>query len=112
MTEKFRKYKKGLQHTQIPHTHATRKEYSHEEAFTYALIIMQIRERGVGATKQATQHAVTYSLKKGFAKFGERGRQAAFGEMKQLHDRKCFIPIHVHTMTQSERRKPLNPLYF
>jgi len=35
------------------------------------------------------QHVITYSLKKGIAKFGEAAKQAAMKEMRQLHDRQC-----------------------
>ena len=37
--------------------------------------------------------------------FGDRGRAAAAKELNQLHDRTCFRPIDVSTMTLEEKRK-------
>ena len=44
--------------------------------------------------------------------FGEKGRKAAFGEMKQLHDRKAFCPVDVKSLTQQERTRALESLIF
>jgi hypothetical protein len=45
-----------------------------------------------------------YSLNKGLKKFGERGHEAAFGEMKQLHERGIFAPRDIKSLTQQEKR--------
>jgi hypothetical protein len=42
---------------------------------------------------------VTYSLKKGLKKYGKKGYDAAFGEMKQLHDHIAFRPVDVNDLT-------------
>jgi hypothetical protein len=62
--------------------------------------------------EHGSQFVVTYSLKKGIQKWGERGRQSALKEMKQLHDRECFEPIHKHQLSQSERHRALESLLF
>jgi Reverse transcriptase (RNA-dependent DNA polymerase) len=54
----------------------------------------------------------TYSLKRGLKHFGQRGHEAAFGEMKQLHDRAVFAPVDVNTLTQQEKRRALESLIF
>ena len=53
-----------------------------------------------------------YSLKKGIEKFRELGREAAMKEMRQLHDRGCFVPIHKSKMTKLEKKRTLEPLIF
>jgi len=60
----------------------------------------------------ATQHVITYSLKQGIAKFGEAAKQAAMKEMKQLHDRECFMPIYPKTMSTMEKNLYWNHLSF
>ena len=62
--------------------------------------------------KQGHQFVQTYSLTKGLNEFGEQGRKAAFGEMKQLHDRVVFEPIRVEEMTQLEKRQAMESLIF
>ena len=55
---------------------------------------------------------VTYNLKRGIEKFGRKGFDAAKGEMQQLHDRDCWQPIKLQSMTKDERRKALESLIF
>ena len=40
------------------------------------------------------QDVVTYSLKAGNNKFSNQAKASAHKEMKQLHDRSCFRPVH------------------
>ena len=54
----------------------------------------------------------TFSLKKGLKKFGDKGRDAAFGEMKQLHDRAAFAPVDIATLSQQEKQRALESLIF
>ena len=54
----------------------------------------------------------SYSLKAGIKRFGKKGEDAAIGEMKQLHDRKCFKPIRPQELTKEERRKVLETIIF
>jgi len=60
----------------------------------------------------ATQHVITYSLKKGITKFGEAAKQEAMKEMKQLHDKECFKPIYPKTMSTTEKNMLWNHLSF
>jgi len=60
----------------------------------------------------ASQHVITYSLKQGIAKFGETVKQAAMKEMKQLHDRECFMPIDPKRMSTTEKNVYWNHLSF
>ena len=61
---------------------------------------------------KAVSFLETYSLKRGLAKFGEAGETAATKEMKQLHDRRVFVPINPRDLKPSERRKVLQSLIF
>jgi Reverse transcriptase (RNA-dependent DNA polymerase) len=56
--------------------------------------------------------ATTFSLKKGLKKFGKKGYDAAFGEIKQLHDRIVFQPINVNNLSPLERKRALESLIF
>ena len=44
--------------------------------------------------------------------FGEPGREAAKAEMRQLHKRTAFTPIHPEEMSAAKRRKTLESLIF
>ena len=46
----------------------------------------------------------TYSLTRGIKKFGDKGKQAAIDEMKQLHDRACFRPIDINKMDEATQK--------
>ena len=69
--------------------------YNHNEArvlvtvITTFIVCMEciVEEHG-------QQHVVTYSLKAGINKFGNRAKASAHKEMKQLHDQSCFRPVH------------------
>ena len=62
--------------------------------------------------QKGMQFVQTYSLKKGLTKFGQKGYDAAMGEMRQLHERTCFKPINVSNLTHVERRRALESLIF
>ena len=60
-------------------------EYDAIEAWVIATIMNQIQERvEVKKEKKGAQFLTTYSLRKGVQKFGDEGKKAAFGEMKQM----------------------------
>ena len=59
-------------------------------------------------TRCFTQH----SLQSAMNKFGEPAKDAAFKEMKQLHDRIAFDPLDVANMMLEERQKALESLIF
>ena len=54
----------------------------------------------------------TYSLNKGIKKFSNKGEDAAFNEMDQLHKRICFKPRMFSSLTQEEINKALDSLIF
>ena len=54
----------------------------------------------------------TYSLNKGIQRFGKKGRDAAFEEMKQLNDREVFETIDVSKLSVKEKRQALESLIF
>ena len=88
-------------------------EYNTNEAFALATILCQFKERLYrGTVKHGEQFVVTYSLKKGIQKFGDRGKKSAYKEMKQLVDRECFHPIHKSTLTPAEKARVLESLIF
>ena len=45
-------------------------------------------------------------------KFGQKDRQAAFKEMKQLHDQLVFKPIRVEELTPLEKKRAMESLIF
>jgi uncharacterized protein YfcZ (UPF0381/DUF406 family) len=53
-----------------------------------------------------------YMLEKGLKVFKEKGAAASFKEIKQQHDRICFRPLSVKSMTKAERRKAQEALMF
>jgi hypothetical protein len=63
-------------------------------------------------SKQHFQFIQTYSLKKGIQRFGKKGWDAAFGEMKQLNDREVFEAIDVSKLSAKEKRQALESLIF
>ena len=104
------------QHLQVPEVEAT--EYD-EDIARYAVSLLQaLKERTFRSKarlprkKRQGCFLVTYSLQKGIKKFKRKGFDAAKGEMKQLHDRECWSPILVSSMTPSEKRKALESLIF
>ena len=94
-----------------------------EDIARYATMLLQSLQDGVKfKSKQPTDKSkqgkvkanllVNYSLDQGICKFKRRGFDAAKGEMKQLHDRSCWKPISVDTLTPTERKKALESLIF
>ena len=56
--------------------------------------------------------AQVYSLSKGLKRFGDKGKAAAYLEMKQLHHRLCWKPTHIEGLSESDRRKAMESLIF
>lgn len=52
------------------------------------------------------------NMKQGLKVFGEKGKDAVYQEMKQLHDRGVMSPIHPSTLSREQRRKVLRYLMF
>ena len=53
-----------------------------------------------------------YSLHRGIKMFGDKGRQATYAEVKQMHDRKCFKPIHPRDIPREQRRGIMETVTF
>ena len=62
-----------------------------------------------GVTKLFAQQ---YIIKKGLELFKEQGKEAAHKEVGQLHERACFRPIDISTLTKEEKRKCVEALMF
>ena len=107
----------------VPNTHLQVPEVECEEhdmdMANHAVSLPQVLKQRVSMTsrkpprkKQKQCHLVTHSLTKGIKKFKHRGCDAAKGEMAQPHDRECWQPIKVSTMTPTEKAKALESLIF
>ena len=55
---------------------------------------------------------MTYSLQKGLKKFGQRGQDSTYKEMKQMNDQDCFEPIHKSSMNETEKKRVMESLIF
>ena len=88
-----------------------RTEYDNEYALLMARTIMDFRDRDKNC-EVGSSFAETYSLNTGIKKLGERGYNAAFDEVNQLHQRGCFQPIDVNLLAPEERKKALESLIF
>jgi len=58
------------------------------------------------------QLAQQLSLNKGLKKFGNKGRDAAYKELHQIHNRIVFKPVDVNSLTTEERKKAMESLMF
>ena len=83
--------------------------YSDEEAAMLAQVMVHFNEQ---STQPGLCFGQQYMLKKGLKIFQEKGHDASVDELRQMHDRKCFIPRSVREMSQSERRKAQEALMF
>jgi hypothetical protein len=92
--------------------HPHREEYSIETARIIAMVMCRVNDMAVNPHKQNCQFIQTYSLSKGLKKFGQRGHDAAFGEMKQLHNRVVFVPTSIDSLTSLERKRAMESLIF
>ena len=54
----------------------------------------------------------SYSVNKAIKKFGHRAKDAAFKEMKQLHDQIVFKPINLNDLTDLEQKRAMESLIF
>lgn len=88
-------------------------EYTAETAKVIAKVINHLNNMILAKNKKS-QYAfvISYSLKKGLKHFGERGYNATLGEVKQLHDRVVFRPVHISDLTPIEKKRALESLIF
>ena len=84
-------------------------EYEGVIAGVAARFIHEMNERPMVEGKSMAQQ---YILQKGLKLFGKRGETAALKEVGQLHDRVCFKPLDVVTMTPEEKRKAQEAIMF
>jgi hypothetical protein len=102
-----------IQHQLFTQAHHTREEYSMESARVIAMAICRMNDMILNPqSDKEWQFVQSYSLMKGLKKFGGEGRQAAYKEMKQLHDRVVFKPIKVSELTEQEKRRAMESLIF
>jgi len=82
--------------------------YDDQYALVIAMFILQLNDKALN------DHTFvqTYNLNQGIKKFGDKGEQAAFKEVDQLHQRECFKPINVNDLTPDQRQKVLKTLIF
>ena len=62
--------------------------------------------------KVCASHGQQHLINKALKVFGDKGREAAKSEMEQLHDRACFAPVLVNSMTARERQRAQKALMF
>ncbi len=87
------------------------KEYTSESAQIIAMTMLHYNTALIGMTDlQAYSFLQTYSLKQGIKQFGSKGVAAAHKELKQLHDRVAFEPIHINEMTTLEKKRAMESL--
>jgi hypothetical protein len=93
------------------HTQAhCQEEYTTDNAKVLAKTMCYMNEMCID--KEAFHFVQSYSLRKGLKKFGQKGRDAAYKEMKQLHDRVVFEPIRIEDLTDIEKRRAMESLIF
>ena len=109
----------GKSHEERPmHNHLVCEQgdetlYDDDMAKIAVNLLTTVKYMGVKKTKtKGHSHLVTYSLQRGLKKFGRPGFDSAKSEMQQLHDRDCWKPISVSTLSVSERAKALESLMF
>jgi hypothetical protein len=89
------------------------EEYSVKNAHIIAMTMSYYMNSMVGMNDEETFSFIqTYSLNKGLKKFGNRGKDAAQKEMKQLHNCVVFEPILIAEMTPWERKRAMECLIF
>ena len=80
-----------------------------KDALVVAQLIIDIMLR---ASANGASFAQQYLLNKGLQKFGERGYDASYKELDQLHHRVCFSPRDVSKLTPQEKKKAMEALLF
>ena len=81
------------------HETANHWEYPESETQVIAMFIDKINKY------DEVSFAQQYLLHEGLKRYGKEGRSASKKEIKQLHERVCFRPINVASLTMEERRK-------
>ena len=89
------------------------KNYDEEEALLFGLVMCHYNNKMLGMNdKEDYIFIQTYRLKQGIENFGDQGKQTERKEIKQLHGRVVFEPIHVNDLTKDEHKKAMKSLIF
>jgi hypothetical protein len=92
---------------------ATVEEYSQDTAQVIATVMCHWNNVCQQFNKTTLAMFIqTYSLNKGIKKFGQKGKDAAIKEMKQLHNRTVFEGIKIKDMTTLECKRGMESLLF
>ena len=106
----------GTYHVHLHNVKNQQEDYSIESAQILAHVMCHYNNMGRGkntmSKKKFYQLVQTYTLKRGIKKFGIKGKQAAYKEIRQLHDRVVFKPVRVEDLTTLERRRAMESLIF
>ena len=102
----------NLHQSHLPTQSVEPEEYDPAYARVIANFVCELNAMQLNSQHKHHSHLVTYSLQKGLKQFGERGYDAAYGEMKQLHQRKAFAPVDVSSLSEQERRRYLESIIF
>ena len=87
--------------------------YNYDEARVLATVITTFNKHMECVVEEhRQQHVVTYSLKAGINKFGDQAKSSAHEEMKQLHDRSCFRPVHKCLLNKFKKQRVIQSLLF
>ena len=87
-------------------------EYGYETAKVIAHHICAFNEMQQNVTHRHHAFVQQFSLKAGLKKFGQRGHDVAYKEMKQLHQRAVFVPVDINSLTEKEKAKAMESLIF
>jgi hypothetical protein len=83
-------------------------EYTTTSARVFAITVNQMMNK----FQNQYQFIQIYSLNDGLKKFGEKGWDAALGEMKQFHNRRVFKRIDASKLSALDKRRALESLIF
>ena len=86
------------------------EECTTDNAKVIAMTMYYINEMSIN--KEVFHFVQSYSLSKGLKKFGQKGRDVVYKEMKQLNEIFAFEPIRVEDLTELERRRAMESLIF
>jgi len=87
------------------------QDYTFDDAMVIAQLMHEIRDDVIEQEHDAS-FAQQYFLHKGLAKFQEKGKQAATKELGQMHNRVCFTPVSISSLSPTERKRAQEALMF
>jgi hypothetical protein len=75
---------------------------------------MDYMNNGVRIEKKQVNHQFVqaYTLMKGMKHFGNKGKEAAMNEMKQLHERNVFESVRIEDLNNNERKRAMESSIF